>query len=436
MKSRAPIIILGSGVAGLTAAKLLREKSVDFIVLDSRKISGGHTSSSIWKGLSFDEGPHVLFSKDEEMLDFLGSPGPSDYLSYANPKSVYSGQTLSHPAYLAFSEFTNPSDAYKFGESLVSAAREDGPFPHYRAWVESRLGKVVHDELIRPYTKKYWRVDTDELDIDWIGNRLHEINSNQIQEINCALETHSLGATNLTQGSHYLSSFTYDNRGFWALFPGLHDIHVQRPVYVQGLDTHARQVLTNRGVLEYSAVISTIPLDLLFNTEPVEKFDTSALRCTSVRLDDLIVKDAGYSQDTTWLYDVDGQDYPSRISFPQSFTPYPNSSQTREVQVQVESYYLLGTEVAPKFHSERWLKRMKDVGVFSSSAKIMHKRSRKVSYANVIPLVGRQQQARKIRDELKRFGVYTAGRYGSWEYLWTVEAARSGYHAAQEAAGL
>ena len=35
------------------------------------------------------------------------------------------------------------------------------------------LGKFLQNNFVKPYTKKYWRVDANELDTDWIGQRIY-----------------------------------------------------------------------------------------------------------------------------------------------------------------------------------------------------------------------------------------------------------------------
>ena len=61
-------IILGGGPSGLSCAVLLKEKT---LILEKESNPGGHASSFTKDGFTFDYGPHILFSKDKEILEFI-----------------------------------------------------------------------------------------------------------------------------------------------------------------------------------------------------------------------------------------------------------------------------------------------------------------------------------------------------------------------------
>ena len=67
-----PIVVLGTGMAGLGAATVLRESGAPFLVLDRATRPGGHTITHHHPaGFLFDDGPHVSFTKDERIRRIL-----------------------------------------------------------------------------------------------------------------------------------------------------------------------------------------------------------------------------------------------------------------------------------------------------------------------------------------------------------------------------
>ena len=58
--------ILGGGIAGLSLAYFLKHKSV---ILEKEGEIGGLGRSFSLNGISYDVGPHIIFSKNKEILD-------------------------------------------------------------------------------------------------------------------------------------------------------------------------------------------------------------------------------------------------------------------------------------------------------------------------------------------------------------------------------
>src|SRR4029453_2448242 len=69
-------VVLGGGLAGLTAAYTLQEGGVECVVLEREERPGGHARSVVVDGYVFDFGPHILFTNDTAMealiRDLLG----------------------------------------------------------------------------------------------------------------------------------------------------------------------------------------------------------------------------------------------------------------------------------------------------------------------------------------------------------------------------
>ena len=65
----AKVVILGSGMAGLGAAHALRQEGVASRIFDRHSYAGGHTTSHVLDGFTFDEGPHVSFTKNPKVRE-------------------------------------------------------------------------------------------------------------------------------------------------------------------------------------------------------------------------------------------------------------------------------------------------------------------------------------------------------------------------------
>ena len=78
------ICILGTGMAGFGAAHALREAGKSALLFDKKAHIGGHTASYVYEGgrFTFDEGPHVSFTKDERVKKILADAVNGDYEGY------------------------------------------------------------------------------------------------------------------------------------------------------------------------------------------------------------------------------------------------------------------------------------------------------------------------------------------------------------------
>src|ERR1700676_2636315 len=88
--------VLGGGLAGLTVAAHLGEPSE---VLEAAERPGGHCQSVCEQGYTFDAGgPHIMFSRNRQTLDFMVSLlGSNVRQSRRNNKIFYRGRYVKYP---------------------------------------------------------------------------------------------------------------------------------------------------------------------------------------------------------------------------------------------------------------------------------------------------------------------------------------------------
>src|SRR5258707_15884891 len=65
-----PVVILGAGLCGLSAAYHLNGKS-DYVILERNSRSGGLARTETYGGFSFDHSIHILYSRDPYATDLI-----------------------------------------------------------------------------------------------------------------------------------------------------------------------------------------------------------------------------------------------------------------------------------------------------------------------------------------------------------------------------
>lgn len=427
---RTKVLVIGAGLAGLAASKRLSLESIDHVIVDKDMSKFGHAKTHEVGGYRFDEGPHLLFSDDKEMLKFAGSPEPETYKSTPKIRNMWNGRLMNHPAQLHFSEMGDSEKSISVAKSLVEV-KQINSVNNYREWVQNRTSPLVYELFHKVYTEKYWRTDPADMDIDWLGGgRVFATNEKLRESINAHLEAGTLPNQDLTEGAHYLKSFTYDEGGFERLFPSLSTSNVVLGAEVQKLDIANSIASTSKGEIAYEAVISTMPIMKVSEISNVGTVDDNKLKWTRLRLDNYVVKqNHEFIIDETWIYNYDEASSCSRLSFPDNFL---SIEPRREHRVQFETYLRNDEESDLKdaFLNAESILRKYNVIPAGSELKFVNQHF--TEFANVIPMRGWQTAAGDLRNQLETVKVWTAGRFGAWQYLWSVDSIKSGFEAAEK----
>src|SRR5262249_19339093 len=80
------VAILGAGFAGLAAAQRCRQLGAAVAVYEKNACLGGHASSMVVNGFTFDEGPHVSFTKKDVIKELLARGVGGDYREFGRAR--------------------------------------------------------------------------------------------------------------------------------------------------------------------------------------------------------------------------------------------------------------------------------------------------------------------------------------------------------------
>lgn len=154
-------IILGAGLSGISTAYFLQdEKFVDEItILEMEKTPGGLCRSIKKDGYTYDIGPHILFSKDKEMLELMLSvldEGKNDLVR--SNQILYKGNRVQYP-------FENDlSKLPKEDLNYCINAFNHNPYEEYKVnnmiqFFLKTFGEGITNTYLRPYNEKIWKYD-------------------------------------------------------------------------------------------------------------------------------------------------------------------------------------------------------------------------------------------------------------------------------------
>lgn len=174
--SSQPIIIIGAGPAGLTAAYALSKSGRPVIVFESDPTYVGGLSRTVqYKEFRFDVGGHRFFSKsaliNELWTEILGA----DLLTRSRLSRIYfRKQFFSYPI-RALDTFRKLG-LLETVRCLASYFRAK-TFPtrdpkSVEEWVTNQFGRRLYEMFFKTYTEKVWGMDCKDISADWAAQRI------------------------------------------------------------------------------------------------------------------------------------------------------------------------------------------------------------------------------------------------------------------------
>jgi protoporphyrinogen oxidase len=417
-------------MAAIGADHRFRQHGFSPILYDQASEPGGHTTTHIFEGgWSFDEGPHVSFTKEQRIKDLLSEAVGGDFQSLAaNVDNYWRGYRFKHPAICNL--YGLPADlVVGCLEDFVKASGELGREPdNYEDWLVAAYGRTFAETFPMEYAKKVHTTSADQLATDWLGPRLYRPELAEVLR----------GAvSNETPNVHYVTEYRYPSHGgfFSYLRPFLERADVRSNHRVSEVDSKERRVrFIDGSETSYDHLVSSVPLPdfvPMIAGVPGEVLEAAGrLAATSMVLVNIGIDREDVGDTWTYFYDQDviftRMSYPSRLS-PNMAPPGCGSFQA-EIYFSAKYSPVAG---APEDYIERTITDMRRTALLEHDDQILHKSAMWVPYANIIHDHDKLPALRLIHGYLEEIGINMSGRYGLWGYQWTDEAFASGEEAAQ-----
>jgi protoporphyrinogen oxidase len=427
------ICVLGTGMAGFGAAYGLREAGRRAVLFDKRGNYGGHTASYVYEGkFTFDEGPHVSFTKDERVARILADAidGKHEILN-TKVNNYWQGYWIKHPAQVNLYGLPPELVIRVIADYVLAKQHPPREICNYEDWLRASFGNAFAETFPMEYTIKYHTTAAANLSTDWIGPRLYQASLEEILRGALAPSTPDV---------HYISGFRYPSHGgfvsYLRRFMDGADIRLNHEVV--SIDPKRKEIgFANGTRATYAGLISSVPLPDLLPTiagTPPDVLEAAArLACSEVVIVNLVVDRADLI-DAHWTYFYDRDLFFARISTPHLQSPHnvpPGCG-----SIQAECYYskkYRPLDRAPDQCIEPVIRDLHRVGVLRETDRILFRNTMYLRHANVIFDLERAEALRTVHGYLDDLGIAYCGRYGEWVYSWTDESFLSGERAAHRA---
>jgi protoporphyrinogen oxidase len=422
--------ILGAGISGLSTSYHLGHDRC--IIYEASDHYGGHTSSEVRDGFTWDDGPHVNYGKNEYVRKLFAESVNQDVLEFSPIiRNYFRGHFIDHPAQSNLYQIPEPLRTQCL-DSFV-AARSNGHTAvlprNYREWIDTAFGPVFAETFPAAYTRKYWTTEPRNLGTDWLEFVAAELPRRSRQETRIyypSIEDVKASYYGpLPRSTHYTNTFRYPVRGgFLAFLRKLADgANVQYRKELTRISFYRKELEFSDGFRTgYDRLVSTIPLPVLVGCSqdaPDEIKDAAAqLSCTSILLIEVTANHPA-KRDDQFLYVYDEDKLSTRISVTERFSP--NNAPPHMTGISAEVY---GSPYRPLPQDREEAARkvqaeLVEIGLIESLESITSVRVRDIPYAQVIFDHNRRPALDKINSFLDEAGVWRLGRYAEWDYLMT-----------------
>ena len=409
--------IIGAGASGLSLALLLEGDVVLFETLDE---PGGHCRAITEDGFTFDEGPHIMFSKDQPVLDFMiNSLNGNVHRSRRNNRVCIDGSFVKYPiendlAGLPTEERNQCLLDFLFNKDEHYASNAD----NLEEWFLGNFGRALTDLYFRPYNEKTWNIPLAELSMMWAERIPLPPKEDVVKG--------ALGIS--TEG--YLHQLYYHYPlvgGYQALTdawvrllpPG--SLRLGTPVRAVVPGPEGVEVVTDTTRETFDRVVCTAPMPSLVSML-AEVPDPVRGAVESLQFNPLASVTLGFEgvdpHGFTAVYFPDPDFLVNRISAPCVFSPENGPPGHYSIQAEITDRAggasLAHSDAELIDHVHTWLVRY---GLVPQEHPMVFSNVQRLEYAYVVYTVDYEQHIETVRSWMESQRVFIHGRFGAFEYL-------------------
>ena len=424
------VLIIGAGLAGLTAGRILSAAGADYLIVEARDRPGGLCRTESVKGYTFDYTGHLLHLKEGQSKDLILELAGHHLVEHWRKASVYvKGVFIDYPIQAHFGSLPAPLDGQCLKELLDAADEEVSGEMSFDNWAVKRFGRTLADLFMIPYNRKLNVHPLKEMEVSWTSWAVPVPTERELKAIARGEEPPDYG---------YNISFFYPREGGIEVLPRSlargQESFIHTGAKVVSVDAARKRVtLDNGSDLAYGRLISTIPLpELLGITEGVPVDLTSSagrLRYSSV-LGICLGLDGPVLTKDHWIYFPD-EDLPFyRVGFPTNFSDRAAPAGCGSVYAEVA--HLPGSIPEAAGLAEKVMQTLVATGLVAPYTQISARIDLALPCAYVFHDRFRAKHLDSTLASLAERHIISVGRYGAWEYSAMQDAVQWGLSAAGE----
>ena len=413
--------ILGGGLSALSLAYFLEQNNTteEILIIEKEEKLGGLCRSFNIKGIAYDIGPHIIFSKNKEILGFMNELLKDNVEKHRRSnRIIYDKKFIQYPFENDLSKLPKHKLDYCLNSFLYNPYENYNPQSMLQFFLKT-FGEGITNTYLRPYNEKIWKFDPAYMDTQMVERIPKPPKEDIIKS--------AKGET--VDGYLHQLYFTYPKQeGMEALIKAFISKLSNKTKFILNskIDKITKQnevfnIETSSGNFEAEKIISTIPLNYLcgiYQNCPLEIKNVSCnLKHNSIMLCIFNVK-KDYAKDNYAFMISDKNVIFHRIS---------------KLDFMGESYHIKNTvtymaeityrknDLYDKMTNDEIIKKaaegLKTIGFIDNEEDINFYDIKRFEYAYVIYDIEHKINTKKIREYFEKENILTNGRFGSFEYI-------------------
>jgi len=441
------IVILGGGLAGLSAASTLSKAGQKVILFERDSRVGGLAKTISHNGFRFDLGGHRFFTKNKKIEQFVKDLMDGELVVVSRKSKIYlRNRYFDYPLKPFNSVFgiglpTTFKILLDYTIEKLKGLLWQKECISLKDWVVKNFGHKMFDIYFREYSEKVWGIECNRISMEWVAQRINGLS------LGTAVRSaffKFMGRDIATLADRFL----YPSLGIGQISERLKEIiekdnTLLTETSVQEVyhsDYRIKGVIVNNPdhtyTLEGDEFISTIPLTALIQILHPRPPEDVLLSASKLRYRDLIIVtvmlDRERVTEQTWIY-IPEQRIPfSRIHEPKNWSPRMAPKDKTHIVIEYfcsegDSIWGVGDTVLREIS----IKNLEGLG-FIKRDEVIDSVVIKVPKAYPLFEVGYKRYYDKVIDYLSRFrNLHIAGRGGMFRYHNMDHAIETGIEAAE-----
>lgn len=422
------VVIIGAGLAGIAAAKRLKREGLSYLIFEKEERIGGLCRTEKKNGFLFDYTGHLLHFRNDIFKSLVFSFKEPVLESKKRNAWVFSWGVFTRYPFQA-NLYGLPADIvidciYEYSRRHFNPYT--GPIDNFNQWMDACFGSGIARHFLIPYNTKLYKRDPSELTPDCAGRFIPDSNLKLLLRGALCDSKENLG---------YNSSFYYpSNGGIMAMAENLAEgISVNTGEKVVKIKTGSKKLLTSKGrEINYSRIISTQPVNELIESceDEIDRIRDYARSLRYVSVLNINLGIYGNITDKHWIYVPEEKFIFHRIGFSHNFSPNMAPDGFSSVYIEISYDPLRGID--KKRAIEESIDNLLTMKIINSREQVILVHTIDVPYAYVLFDHKRKRCLQAVGYYLGAKEIYTAGRFGSWDYFSMEDAFMDGWKVAEE----
>lgn len=428
--SNKKIVILGAGLAGLSAAWHLQKKKIECFVFEKESAVGGLCRSKKIKGFIFDCDGHLLHFRNKYTLRLVRRLLKGNLASHKRSAWINSFGIFSRYPFQA-NLYALPKPIAKeclFEFLKASQYNQDNTPDNLLKWINITFGKGIARHFMVPYNEKFWTIALDEMTSLWTDNFIPQPKPSEVIEGFFTENKHRFG---------YNSTFWYPRQAGIGQLPQAFEqqlCNVSKSCRISAIDLQKKELsVAGKGKIKFDTLISTMPLPELakiIRPLPGNIMDMfKKLRWNSIFNLNLGIEGA-IQEGRHWVYFPHKETVFFRIGFFHNFSN--NTVPCGKGAIYTEVAYSKNRPINKNKIIPRIMNDLKACGILGKKNKASVLDINDIKYGYPIYDKNYLRATSAIKEFLLHNNIIACGRYGNWKYMSMEDAMLDGRQAADK----